>query len=133
MSRNLNILGIFVLMAALTGCIGVTKYRGAPGGSAPSGPAADKIVIKTDPESVEAGRLLFARKCEYCHDPNSNNSLVGPGFKGILKGALLPVSGRPATPENIASQMRHPFTSMPSFDFLPEQELLDIIAYLNTL
>ncbi len=91
------------------------------------------IVLKTDKESIKAGKTLFMQKCEYCHDPYSTNTLGGPGLKGILKNPVLPVSKKPATPENIAGQMRHPLSKMPSFVYLDEDDVENIIAFLNTL
>jgi len=43
------------------------------------------------------------------------------------------VSKRPATPENISRQLRQPFGKMPSFDKLTEEEVADVVAFLNTL
>jgi hypothetical protein len=91
------------------------------------------IVVKTDAKSIQAGKTLFMQKCEYCHDPYSTMTIGGPGLKGVLKNPLLPVSRKPATPENIASQMRHPFSNMPSFVYLDEDDVENIIAFLNTL
>jgi hypothetical protein len=54
-------------------------------------------------------------------------------LKGILKNPELPLSRRPATPDNIRDQLRKPFGRMPSFDYLREEEVDDIIAYLITL
>ena len=91
------------------------------------------IVLRTGAERIQAGKILFMQKCEYCHDPFSAMKLGGPGLKGILKNALLPVSKKLATPENIAVQVRHPLTNMPSFVYLDEDDVENIIAYLNTL
>ena len=92
-----------------------------------------KIVVKTDIDSISAGKVLFAQKCEYCHDAYSTMTLGGPGLEGILKNPLLPISKKPATPENIAAQMRHPFSNMPSFVYLDKNDVENIIAFLNTL
>lgn len=91
------------------------------------------IVLRTGAERIQAGKTLFMQKCEYCHDPHSAMKLGGPGLKGILKNPLLPVSKKPATPENIANQIRHPLSNMPSFVYLDEDDVENIIAYLNTL
>ncbi len=91
------------------------------------------IVLKTDDKSIKAGRILFMQKCESCHDPYSTMTLSGPGLQGILKNPLLPVSKKPATPENIANQMRHPLSSMPSFVYLDNDDVENIIAFLYTL
>jgi cytochrome c1 len=43
------------------------------------------------------------------------------------------VSHYPATPENIVSQLMKPFGQMPSFDYLSDEEIEDLLAFLNTL
>jgi len=91
------------------------------------------MIAKTDPESIRKGRELYDDKCTFCHDPFSNKALTGPGHKGILKNPHLPVSGKPAIPENISAQLRTPFRDMPSFSYLSGDEVQQIIAYLNTL
>ena len=91
------------------------------------------IKIKTDPASISKGKKLFDSKCIFCHDTQSNNTIVGPGLKGVLKKENLPVSKRPATSENIRNQLREPFNKMPPFNSLTEEDMGDIIAFLNTL
>lgn len=92
-----------------------------------------KIIVRTDPESIGKGKNLFDAKCSFCHDPHSTETIVGPGHKGILKNPKFPVSNKPATPENVANQIRKPYGDMPSFSYLSEEDVLNIIAYLNTL
>lgn len=101
-------------------------------GRPPSGAEA-RIVIRTDDESIALGRKLFDAKCGFCHTANSTEKTVGPGLKGIMKGEKLPASSKPATPENIAEQMNIPYQDMPSFSYLSEEDINNIIAYLNTL
>ncbi|MEW6571313.1 MAG: cytochrome c, partial [Nitrospirota bacterium] len=96
-------------------------------------PEEVKIIVKTDPESIKKGKELYESKCSFCHDPKSTETTVGPGHKGIMKNPLLPVSKKPATPENIADQIRNPYKDMPSFSYLPDEDVVNIIAYLNTL
>ncbi|MBI5634215.1 MAG: cytochrome c [Nitrospirae bacterium] len=91
------------------------------------------MIARIDPESIRKGKELYEDKCTFCHDPLSNETLTGPGHKGILKNPRLPVSGKPAIPDNIAAQLRSPFKDMPSFSYLPEEDLLNIISFLNTL
>jgi cytochrome c2 len=92
-----------------------------------------KIVLKTDSESILKGKKLYETKCYFCHDAFSTKWGVGPGHKGILKNPLLPVSKKPATPENIANQIRKPYRDMPSFSYLSDEDVQNIIAFLNTL
>lgn len=91
------------------------------------------IAVKTDSESIEKGKKIFESKCFLCHDTHSTKTIIGPGLKGILKNPKLPVSKKPAIPENIANQLRNPYKDMLSFSYLPEEDVLNIIAYLNTL
>lgn len=92
-----------------------------------------KVVVRTDPISIEKGKELYESKCYFCHDAYSTKWEVGPGHKGILKNPLLPVSKKPATPENVANQFRNPYKDMPSFSYLSEDDVLNLIAFLNTL
>ncbi len=94
---------------------------------------SSEIKIRTDPESIEKGRDLFASKCSFCHVANSTETRVGPGLSGILKKPKLPVSKKPATPENIVYQLKTPYRSMPSFSYLKNEDILNIVSYLNTL
>jgi hypothetical protein len=94
---------------------------------------SEKFIVKTDEESIDKGEKLFERYCKHCHDAYSTSVLVGPGLKGILKGEVLPFSKKPATAENILKQLNKPVGRMPSWHFLPEEEKLNIIDFLNTL
>lgn len=124
----LSLLSSTVLLAACAKEAQIQKD-----GTNTTGPTPRAIVLKTDSENIGAGRILFMQKCESCHDPYSKMTLSGPGLQGILKSPLLPVSKKPATPENIANQMRHPMSSMPSFVYLDDDDVENIIAFLNTL
>lgn len=92
-----------------------------------------KITVKIDKKSISKGKVLYEEKCSFCHEPNSTNWTVGPGHKGIMKMEHLPVSKKPPTPENIANQIKNPIKEMPSFSYLSDEDIENIIAYLNTL
>ncbi len=96
-------------------------------------PAGAKLAVRTDTESIKNGKELYESKCYFCHDAYSTDVIVGPGHKGILKNPLLPVSKKPATPENAANQIKNPYKDMPSFSYLPDEDVLNLIAFLNTL
>jgi hypothetical protein len=91
------------------------------------------IIVKTDMDSIKKGRELYDSKCSFCHDPYGTEKIVGPGHKGILKNPFLPASKKPSTPENIANQIKNPYRDMPSFSYLSNEQISDIIAFLNTL
>jgi mono/diheme cytochrome c family protein len=108
------------------------KKKG-PGIKAPAVDPAYKMTVKTDSASIGRGKNLFDSKCIFCHDAFSTDTIVGPGLKGILNNKKLPASRRPATPENIVKQIREPYNSMPSFSYLSDEEISDIVAFINTL
>lgn len=95
----------------------------------PSGP----VTVPLDEASIRRGAELFNLKCRVCHETASRKQTVGPGLQGILKGRTLPVSGKPATPDNVLEQLDRPYNRMPSFKTLAEAQRTAIIAYLNTL
>lgn len=119
-----------LLVVAVIICIGVTAFSD-DGASSPRDEG--QMMVRTDEESILKGKELFAAKCGFCHKTNSTEKLVGPGLKGILKGERILVSKKPATPENIVDQMKNPYQNMPSFSYLSDEEIHNIIAYLNTL
>ncbi len=86
-----------------------------------------------NPANIARGKSLYSAKCGFCHDPYSLETKVGPGLKGVLQNSVLPLSRRPATSDNVRRQFRQPFSRMPSFVDLSDQEVDDIIAFLNTL
>ena len=95
--------------------------------------AVGSPLLSTDTESITRGKKLFEESCSFCHDPYSTNSMVGPGLKGILKNPTLPSSKHPSTPENIATQFKAPYNRMPSFSNLSQDNVVDLISFLNTL
>ncbi|UCH81140.1 MAG: cytochrome c [Nitrospiraceae bacterium] len=91
------------------------------------------IIIDEDAEGIGRGKNLFDSKCSFCHEAYSAEYKVGPGLKRVLKNARLPVSNKPALPENIIKQIKQPFNRMPSFEYLTDEEIDDLLAFLNTL
>lgn len=109
------------------------KHKKGVGSEKDNNQKIQGIIIKTDAESLARGKTLFNSKCIFCHNSESTESKVGPGLKDLLKNPRLPVSAYPALPENIIKQLRQPFDRMPSFDYLTDKEVEDILAFLNTL
>lgn len=92
-----------------------------------------KVSIRSDQESINQGKKLFEAKCAFCHDPRNSKAGIGPGLSGVLRSARLPVSNKAATEENVRLQLLQPFSKMPSFAYLKEEEIADLLAYLKTL
>lgn len=92
-----------------------------------------RFFAKTDTQSIAKGKELYDSKCYFCHEAHSEKWGVGPGHKGILKNPFFPVSKKPVTYENIVYQIRTPYKDMPSFSYLSDEEISNLIAYLNTL
>jgi hypothetical protein len=141
---QVRILGLLISVLSIL-MIGSSAgyYFLAPGGSAgnyirqqgiTSETAPSKWIVRTDSESIRRGNLLYNEKCIICHDPLGTAAKLGiPGHRGILKHPRLPISKKPATAENIADQLRNPVGKMPSFAYLSDEEILDVIAFVNTL
>lgn len=83
--------------------------------------------------NADSGRKVFDAECSTCHEADSDESGFAPGLKGLLKKETLPQTGRPATLENVISQLREPVGMMPSFNSLAGKDLADLIEYLKTL
>lgn len=83
--------------------------------------------------NADRGKSLFEAKCTGCHYSASTETKMGPGLKGIFARSTLPVSGLPATEEDVRKQLSSPYQKMPSFSSLPEGDVDALIAYLKTL
>jgi len=83
--------------------------------------------------SVESGSALFARFCASCHYPDRGDTKQGPGLKGLFGMESLPHSRNPVNEANIRQQLSRPALSMPSFAWLTDQDVADLIAYLKKL
>lgn len=83
--------------------------------------------------NAEGGAAVFLQYCSTCHYADKEDYLSGPGLANLLKHDILPVSERPATLENIKSQILNPFRIMPAFTNLSEQDMADLLAYIKTL
>lgn len=83
---------------------------------------------------AQEGKAIFDTECSFCHYANRTDAMMGPGLKGVFRGEKLPVSQRPATPENVRKQLIDPFEDMPSYkSTLSEQEIEHLLEYLETL
>ena len=96
-------------------------------------PAALQDAPVPTPGNAANGSALFSTQCSACHFADQEEAKFGPGLANLLKKQTLPSSGRPATLENVKSQILKPYQSMPAFTNFSDEELADLLAYLGTL
>ena len=92
-------------------------------------------MIGADEGGEGQGAALFKEKgCVNCHYTDRIETKVGPGLEALFDREALPVSGRPATEENVRKQLKTPFKDMPSFeDRLTQAQRGYLIEYLKSL
>jgi hypothetical protein len=96
--------------------------------------SGDWVFTKLKNAKVDlSGETLFEANCALCHFPDSQDKKVGPGLKGVFKGAKLPDSGMPVTDENVSERIVNGGDKMPPFKHLKKEELKAILDYLKTL
>jgi mono/diheme cytochrome c family protein len=85
-------------------------------------------------EQQSAGRRIYDRHCDQCHEPYSTTGKKGPGFKGIFKKQYLSESGLPANDERVGEIIKFGRSKMPGFgQTLDQQQIQDLLAYMHTL
>ena len=82
---------------------------------------------------TEEGKKIFDSLCLTCHSVDSEEKRIGPSLMGVLTKDALPHTAKPATKENIKQQLLRPALAMPAFKNFTNQELSDLLAYLETL
>jgi mono/diheme cytochrome c family protein len=81
-----------------------------------------------------AGRRVYDRYCDQCHQPYSSHGRKGPGLKGVFKRQYLSESGLPANDERVGEIIRYGRSKMPAFGReLSDQQIQDLLVYLHTL
>jgi len=81
-----------------------------------------------------AGRHIYDRHCDQCHEPYSNSGKKGPGFKGVFKKQYLSESGLPANDERVGEIIKFGRSKMPGFgQTLDQQQIQDLLVYMHTL
>jgi len=81
-----------------------------------------------------AGRHIYDKHCDRCHEPYSTRGKKGPGLKGIFRRPYLAESGLPANDERVSEIILYGRSKMPGFNqVLDQQQTQDLLAYLHTL
>jgi cytochrome c2 len=79
------------------------------------------------------GALVFKQNCSACHHTDSTVTKVGPGLKGVFKQNKFPISGRPVSDDAFRQILKTPYSKMPPFGHLSDEQVDALIAYLKTL
>jgi len=99
----------------------------------------DVEVRKSDAElglnpQQAAGRKVYDKYCDQCHEPYSSRGRKGPGLKGVFKKQFLSESGLPANDERVGDIIRLGRSKMPAFGReLNDEQVQDLLIYLHTL
>ncbi len=122
---NKTVVALYAL--CLVAVIGLGYFGGelvygtqTPAAEKTAGPAAE-------------GALAFKQNCSACHHSDSTANKVGPGLKGVFRLDKFPVSGAAVSDENFRKQLQTPFSKMPPFGHLPDEQVDALLAYLKTL
>ncbi len=91
---------------------------------------------------LEAGRALYEDKCSQCHGLEGEGDgaaadVVDPRPRDFTSGSFkirTTPSGELPTDEDLASIIRRgmPYTAMPAWDFLGEDAIANLVAYIQT-
>ena len=98
--------------------------------------AADQKKAVAAKGDAAKGAKLFEDKCQICHEAKSDDVKVGPGLKGIFKKPPHDVNGKQHThtTDSVREQILKGSPMMPPMEkVLTEQEINDLLAYLQTL
>ena len=85
-------------------------------------------------EQQAAGRKVYDRYCDQCHEPYSSRGKKGPSLKGVFKKQYLSESGLPANDDRVGEIVRFGRSKMPAYGReLSDQQIQDLLVYLHTL
>jgi mono/diheme cytochrome c family protein len=79
------------------------------------------------------GTMVFKQNCSVCHLMDSTATKVGPGLKGVFKLDKFPISGRPVSDDNFRQILKTPYSKMPPFGQLSDEQVSALLDYLKTL
>jgi cytochrome c2 len=84
------------------------------------------------------GQAVFEGTCSFCHIPDSDETLIGPGLKGLFHWPPHQLSDGTERPEETEESVRHQIVEgggamQPAGADLSEEDLANLIAYLKTL
>ena len=128
-STTLLLIHLFALLVVA----GIGFFGGALVYGKKSPPVTIAEIDSAKSESIAAGAKLFEQSCSFCHFTNSTDVKVGPGLKDFFAKEKMPVSGWAMTDANLRKQLLTPFSQMPPFPQLTNQEIEALTEYLKSL
>jgi len=84
---------MLTLAAALVACVAFAT------------PPAGRAAAVAD---AAAGKKVFTDNCTACHSATTNQTIAGPGLKGLFKNGKMPASGKPVTDANVRNRATFP-------------------------
>ena len=116
---TLRVVGMAALLLFISGCDAERRKSDAE--------------LNLNPQQ-SAGRRVYDRYCDQCHEPYSSHGKKGPGLKGVFKKEYLSESGLPANDDRVGEIIRVGRSKMPAFgQTLDQQQQQDLLAYMHTL
>jgi mono/diheme cytochrome c family protein len=79
------------------------------------------------------GAALFKQNCSACHFTDSTEVKVGPGLKGLFAQDKFPVSGNPVSDDGFRQLLKTPYSKMPPFGQLADEQVNALLDYLKKL
>ena len=79
------------------------------------------------------GSALFKQNCSACHFTDSTATKVGPGLKGVFAQDKFPISGQPVSDDSFRQILKTPYSKMPPFGHLADEQVDALLDYLKTL
>ena len=119
------------LVAIYTLCLLTVVGLGYFGGELVYGTREPAAAAATGPAA--SGKQLFKQNCSACHFTDSSATKVGPGLKGVFKQDKFPVSKRSVSDDNFRQLLKTPFSKMPPFGHLSEEQVDALLDYVKAL
>ena len=91
------------------------------------------ITAKETTGLVAEGAQVFSQNCSACHHTDSTAIKIGPGLKGVFAQDKFPISGQPVSDDNFRQILKTPFSKMPPFGHLSDEQVNALLYYLKTL
>src|ERR1019366_61945 len=74
------------------------------------------------------GKEVFEGNCSVCHNSDSTEVKMGPGFKGLSKKAKMSTTGKAPTDANVLAKINEGGNGMPAYkDILSDAEKANVI------